>query len=121
MVCVRFDANVVLVSGVCLLDMSEANAGLALSALILAGHHGNVFAGLQPWRVDSYLGWLAHLVCSHVIRDVGGARSSYVCSHGQQYRLLIVSIDLLVTLGCIRLAHVTNLDGMQRILLFNLI
>ena len=40
MVCAGFAANVVLVSGVCLLDMSEANAA------ILAGHHGNVFAAM---------------------------------------------------------------------------
>ena len=44
MVCIRLAATVVLVSGVCPQDVSEANAGLALSAHILAGHHGNVFA-----------------------------------------------------------------------------
>ncbi|PWA87669.1 Major facilitator superfamily [Artemisia annua] len=53
--CIHEDVNVY---------MSEANAGLALSAAILAGHHGNVFAAMG---VDSYLGRATHLVCSHVV------------------------------------------------------
>ena len=57
MVCVGFAANVVLVSGVCQLDMCEANAGLALFAPILAGHHSNMFAtiggGLISWQGNS--------------------------------------------------------------------
>ena len=98
--------------------MSEANVGLALFAAILVGHHGNVFTAMG---VDSYIGRATHLVCSHVVRRVGGATNIYVCSHGQQYWLLIVSIDLLVTLGCINQADVTDLHGMQCILFCNLI
>lgn len=56
----RFAANVVLVSGVCLLHMSEANVGLALSAPILAGHHGNVFVAMWGVLILSWqLTWFA--------------------------------------------------------------
>lgn len=88
MVCVGFASNAVLVFGVCLLHMSKPNGGLALFDPILAGHHSNVFAAM---------GWTDLAVVTHLERQTPTTfetrqANTYVCNHGQQYRLLFAGM-----------------------------
>ncbi|PWA89790.1 Chalcone--flavonone isomerase 2 [Artemisia annua] len=79
MVCVRFDANVVLPSGVCLLDMSKPNGGSALFAPVLAGHHGSVFAAMGSDGERCALLWIMKRESGTYL---GRAARHRVCSHG---------------------------------------